>query len=240
VSSSSSLLILLPPAHAFLPSHLPDITIISPVFDDEEKDIIFFTASRGHHADIGGILPGSMPPTSTSIFEEGAHIVSFKIVHEGIFDRDSLVKYMIDEPAKYPGSSGCRNIRDVESDLKAVSGRHALCAMLVIYFIFVANCRKPQGHPTNQSQYVEHLFFVSRANIRNAVVDDYGLKTVQEYMYHIRNNAETSVRNLLKDVTKRAGTNVLSSIDYLDDGSPVNTGILIHIASADESVVRSN
>lgn len=54
------------------------------------------------------------------------------------------------------------------------------------------------------------------------VVDDYGLETVQEYMYHIRNNAEMSVRNLLKDVAKRAGSNVLSAIDYLDDGSPVS------------------
>jgi 5-oxoprolinase (ATP-hydrolysing) len=102
------------------PRHLPDITIISPVFDENSNEIIFFTASRGHHADIGGILPGSMPPTSTTIFEEGAHIVSFKIVREGIFDREGLVKYMVEDPAKYPGSSGCRNIRDVESDLKAV------------------------------------------------------------------------------------------------------------------------
>ena len=53
------------------------------------------------------------------------------------------------------------------------------------------------------------------------VVDDYGLKTVQEYMYHIRSNAELSVRNLLKDVAQRAGTNVLEAVDYLDDGSPV-------------------
>ena len=83
--------------------------------------VIFFTASRGHHADIGGILPGSMPPTSTTIFEEGAHIRSFKIVREGVFDSEGLYKHMVDEPAKYPGSSGCRNIRDVESDLKAVS-----------------------------------------------------------------------------------------------------------------------
>ena len=62
-----------------------------------------------------------MPPTSMTIFEEGAHIVSFKIVREGVFDSSGLVKHMIDEPSKYPGSSGCRNIRDVESDLKAVS-----------------------------------------------------------------------------------------------------------------------
>jgi 5-oxoprolinase (ATP-hydrolysing) len=52
-------------------------------------------------------------------------------------------------------------------------------------------------------------------------VKDYGLETVQEYMYHIRNNAEMSVRNLLRDVVKRAQSNVLQAIDYLDDGSPV-------------------
>lgn len=102
-------------------SHLPDITIITPVFDSKTKEIIFFTASRGHHADIGGILPGSMPPTSVNIFEEGAEIVSFKIVDGGVFDRDGLIDYMVTKPAQYPSSSGCRNIRDVESDLKAVS-----------------------------------------------------------------------------------------------------------------------
>ena len=52
------------------------------------------------------------------------------------------------------------------------------------------------------------------------MVEDYGLKTVQEYMYHIRNNAENSVRNLLRDVVKRLNTNILSAVDYLDDGSP--------------------
>ena len=55
-----------------------------------------------------------------------------------------------------------------------------------------------------------------------AVVEDYGLETVQEYMFHIRKNAEMSVRNLLKDVAKRAGTNILSAVDYLDDGSPAS------------------
>lgn len=87
----------------------------------ESNEIIFFTASRGHHADIGGILPGSMPPTSVNIFEEGAEIVSFKIVDGGVFDQQGLYEYMVEKPAQYPGSSGCRNIRDVESDLKAVS-----------------------------------------------------------------------------------------------------------------------
>ena len=102
-------------------SHLPDITIITPVFDAQTKEIIFFTASRGHHADIGGILPGSMPPTSVNLFEEGAEVVSFKIVNGGVFDQKGLHEYMLEKPAQYPGSSGCRNIKDVESDLKAVS-----------------------------------------------------------------------------------------------------------------------
>lgn len=115
------------------PSHLPDITIITPVFNPEaqadgRKDIIFFTASREHHADIGGILPGSMPPTSTNLREEGAEIVSFKVVDNGIFDKEGLEQRMVEEPAKWTGSSGCRNIRDVESDLKAVC--NVFCRLL--------------------------------------------------------------------------------------------------------------
>ncbi len=64
-------------------SHLPDITVITPVFN--AGSIVFFVASRGHHADIGGITPGSMPPASRTLEEEGAAIVSFKIVRKGTF-----------------------------------------------------------------------------------------------------------------------------------------------------------
>jgi 5-oxoprolinase (ATP-hydrolysing) len=105
--------------------HLPDITIITPVFSrDPPHEIIFFTASRGHHADIGGLLPGSMPPTSVTIFDEGANIESFKIVCGGVFDREGLWERMVEQPAKWEGSSGCRNFKDVESDLKAVGIIH--------------------------------------------------------------------------------------------------------------------
>ncbi|KAF8554499.1 Hydantoinase B/oxoprolinase [Imleria badia] len=174
-------------------SHLPDITVITPVFDAASNEIIFFTASRGHHADIGGILPGSMPPTSVSIFEEGAEIVSLKIVDGGVFDQKGLYEYMVEKPAQYPGSSGCRNIRDVESDLKAQ---------------IAANYKGVQ--------------------LIRAMVDEYGLKTVHEYMYHIRANAENSVRNLLVEVAKRAGSNVLTAVDYLDDGTPIQLRVEIN------------
>ncbi|KDE05790.1 hypothetical protein MVLG_03881 [Microbotryum lychnidis-dioicae p1A1 Lamole] len=99
-------------------SHLPDITCITPVFGQDGK-FIFFTASRGHHADIGGILPGSMPPTSKTIFEEGAQIKSFKVVSRGAYQRDELVRLLVDEPAQYEGCSGTRCLSDVESDLQA-------------------------------------------------------------------------------------------------------------------------
>ncbi|WVW78058.1 hypothetical protein I302_100009 [Kwoniella bestiolae CBS 10118] len=103
-------------------SHLPDLTVITPIFDEtpgNEDRIIFFTASRAHHSDIGGITGGSMPATSTCLKEEGAEIVSFKLVSEGKFDAKGLYQVLVEEPARYPGSSGCRNYKDVESDIKA-------------------------------------------------------------------------------------------------------------------------
>ncbi|KAL5334404.1 Hydantoinase B/oxoprolinase-domain-containing protein [Aspergillus crustosus] len=102
-------------------THLPDITTITPVFDDEEnpKEIIFFVANRGHHADIGGIVPGSMPPNSTELWQEGAAIESFKLINEGIFDEPGLVRRLYDEPASFPGCSGTRTLTENIADLKA-------------------------------------------------------------------------------------------------------------------------
>ncbi|KAH9219498.1 Hydantoinase B/oxoprolinase-domain-containing protein [Leptodontidium sp. 2 PMI_412] len=99
--------------------HLPDFTVITPVFDDQGKDIIFWAASRGHHADVGGILPGSMPPTSREIWEEGALVESFLLVRDGIFAEKELTKLIYEDPAQYPGCSGTRCLGDNISDLKA-------------------------------------------------------------------------------------------------------------------------
>jgi N-methylhydantoinase B/oxoprolinase/acetone carboxylase alpha subunit len=129
--------------------------LITPVFDSKTQEIIFFTASRGHHADIGGILPGSMPPTSVNIFEEGAEIVSFKIVDGGIFNREGLVEHMVDKPSQYPGSSGCRNIRDVESDLKAVRSFNYI--VLFDNHLGLANCSQSQRSTTHPSECVSLL-----------------------------------------------------------------------------------
>eukprot|EP00934_Nitzschia_sp_Nitz4_P003250 Nitzschia sp. Nitz4//scaffold289_size23394//17923//21827//NITZ4_008481-RA/size23394-augustus-gene-0.2-mRNA-1//1//CDS//3329545834//3240//frame0 len=97
-------------------SHLPDITVITPVF--YKGEIIFFLASRGHHADIGGIAPGSMPPHSKCLEDEGAMIVAFKLVKNGVFQEEGITE-ILKSPGKLPGNFGTRNLRDNLSDLRA-------------------------------------------------------------------------------------------------------------------------
>ncbi|KAH8597264.1 Hydantoinase B/oxoprolinase-domain-containing protein [Bisporella sp. PMI_857] len=100
-------------------THLPDITVITPIFDKEGKTISFYTASRGHHSEIGGILPGSMPASSTKLYEEGAQITSTFLVRDGVFLEEEISKILVDETAAYPGCSGTRRLSDNLNDLKA-------------------------------------------------------------------------------------------------------------------------
>ena len=94
-------------------THLPDVTVITPVFDKAGKGIIFLAASRGHHADIGGRTPGSAPPDSRHIDEEGVLIDSFLLVDQGRL-RESEAKELL-ASGKYP----CRNINQNMEDLAA-------------------------------------------------------------------------------------------------------------------------
>lgn len=98
-------------------THLPDITVISPTFKDGE--IIFYVASRAHHSDIGGLLPGSMPPHSKLLEFEGAAIHSELLVKDGKFQEERMTELLLVRPAKVPGCSGTRRLSDNLSDLKA-------------------------------------------------------------------------------------------------------------------------
>ena len=99
-------------------SHLPDLTLITPVFVPDREAPVFFVANRGHHADIGGISPGSMPPHSKFLWQEGAAFKSFKIVAAGEFQEAELRSHLL-APARHPGCSGTRLMQDNLSDLKA-------------------------------------------------------------------------------------------------------------------------
>ena len=94
-------------------THLPDVTVITPVFDDAGQQALFYVASRGHHADIGGKTPGSAPPDSRVIEDEGVLIDNFKMIDGGTF-REAETRALLGS-GPYP----CRNIEENLADLAA-------------------------------------------------------------------------------------------------------------------------
>jgi 5-oxoprolinase (ATP-hydrolysing) len=102
-------------------THLPDITVITPVFEqdtnDQKPSLLFFVASRGHHADIGGITPGSMPASSQSIIEEGVLLDNIRFVQNYQLD-DALLTKLLTQ-GQYPARKPDQNIADLRAQLAA-------------------------------------------------------------------------------------------------------------------------
>jgi 5-oxoprolinase (ATP-hydrolysing) len=96
-------------------THLPDVTVITPVF--QSNDVLFYVGSRGHHADIGGITPGSMPPGSKVVEEEGVLIDNFLLVEEGRFREKETVALLTG--GKYPVRNITQNIADLQAQIAA-------------------------------------------------------------------------------------------------------------------------
>jgi 5-oxoprolinase (ATP-hydrolysing) len=155
-------------------THLPDITVITPVFLEPipppplnqeghgTRDVVpqFFVASRGHHADIGGITPGSMPPQSHTLAEEGVLIDNFLLVDQGQFREREIRELLTSAP--YPARNVDQNVADLQAQIAAnVKG-------------------------------VEEL---------RRMVNHQGLATVQAYMGHVQNNAEACVRRVIDRLT---------------------------------------
>lgn len=98
-------------------THLPDVTVIAPVFDDAGREIRFFVANRGHHADIGGRTPGSTPPDSRTLDEEGVVIDDFLLVDGGAL-REAAFRDLL-AGARYPARSPDTNVADIKAQLAA-------------------------------------------------------------------------------------------------------------------------
>jgi 5-oxoprolinase (ATP-hydrolysing) len=146
-------------------SHLPDITVITPVFDRDSDTVAFFVASRGHHADIGGISPGSMPPHSHRLAEEGAAIVSSKLVRNGTFDEAGASELLLAPGCSgVPGVVGTRNLPDVLSDLRAQAAANARGIALVRELI------AEHGLSTVRA-YMRHIQANAEAAVREMLVD---------------------------------------------------------------------
>ena len=113
-------------------THLPDITVVTPVFDDAGKEILFYSASRGHHADVGGTAPGSMTPLATTVDEEGVLIDNFRIVDRGTFMEKELFALLTDHP--YPARNAAQNVADLKAQIAANEKGVAELRKMVAHF----------------------------------------------------------------------------------------------------------
>ncbi|WP_462322014.1 hydantoinase B/oxoprolinase family protein [Halochromatium sp.] len=98
-------------------THLPDVTVITPVFDAAGEQILFYVGSRGHHADIGGISPGSMPARSSRVDEEGLLIDNLKLVERGVFQHEAVMALLSAGP--YPARNPEQNLADLQAQIAA-------------------------------------------------------------------------------------------------------------------------
>jgi 5-oxoprolinase (ATP-hydrolysing) len=110
-------------------THLPDITVCTPVFDSSDRNILFWVASRGHHADVGGTAPGSMTPLATTVDEEGVLIDNFRLVEGGRFREKELIELLTDQP--WPCRNPTQNVADLRAQIAAnEKGVHELGRMV--------------------------------------------------------------------------------------------------------------
>ncbi|MDQ0506018.1 hydantoinase B/oxoprolinase family protein [Xanthobacter agilis] len=113
-------------------THLPDITVVMPVFDTAGARILFYVAARGHHADVGGIAPGSMSPRATTIEEEGVYIDTFKLVERGCFREAELGELLTTAP--YPVRNVTQNVNDLKAQIAAAERGARELAKMIAHF----------------------------------------------------------------------------------------------------------
>ncbi|WP_283937969.1 hydantoinase B/oxoprolinase family protein [Sphingomonas caseinilyticus] len=158
-------------------THLPDITVIVPVFYGHEAEPSAFVAARGHHADIGGIAPGSMPPDSRSIEDEGVLIDNFLLVDEGHF-RETEMRELL-ASGVHPARNPDRNLSDLRAQLAAcVRGAETLVQTARDY------------GPGVVAAYMDHVLANAEESVRRLLdrLED------GEFTYEMDNGARIAVR----------------------------------------------
>ncbi len=113
-------------------THLPDVTVVTPVFGDTGEQILFYVASRGHHEDIGGLTPGSMTPRATKIEQEGVLIDCVKLAEDGRF-RENEIRALL-SGARYPARQPDKNIADLKAQVAANARGADEIAKMIAHF----------------------------------------------------------------------------------------------------------
>jgi 5-oxoprolinase (ATP-hydrolysing) len=181
-------------------THLPDITVIVPVFYGEESHPSAFVAARGHHADIGGIAPGSMPPDSRSITEEGVLIDNELLVDEGHF-REAEMRALLGS-GEWPARNPARNISDLKAQLAAcVRGAEVLAATARDY------------GPDVVAAYMNHVLANAEESVRRLLdrLED------GEFDYEMDNGAHVRVRISVDKASRSALFDFTGTSDQLPD-----------------------
>jgi 5-oxoprolinase (ATP-hydrolysing) len=166
-------------------THLPDITVITPVFAVEAvsgESPIFYVASRGHHADIGGLTPGSMPPHSTCLAEEGILIDNLLLVKQGQFQEQEFLNLLSQPP--YPARNPTQNLADIQAQVAAnESGVQELRRMVQHY-----------GLPMVQA-YMQHVQDNAEAAVRRAIA----VLKDGSFCYEMDDGAQIQVKITIRD-----------------------------------------
>jgi 5-oxoprolinase (ATP-hydrolysing) len=156
-------------------THLPDLTVVTPVFDKSGKDVRYFVASRAHHADIGGSTPGSMPPASRTIDEEGVLFDGVRIVANGeLLEAD--VRAIL-ASGRYPARNPDQNIADLKAQLAANARGIAELARLLERF-GIRTVERYMGHVQSNAAQCVRAAIERLRNGRFAVELDGGEKVV--------------------------------------------------------------
>ena len=213
-------------------THLPDITVIAPVILDGQTKPSFFTAARGHHADIGGITPGSMPPDSHTIEDEGVLIENFLLVQDGRL-REAETRALF-ASAKHPARDIDRNIADLKAQIAAcVRGGEELKRLVACYG--AAGVAAYMGHvQDNAEEQIKRViaklkggaFKVAMDNgaeVRVAITPDRGSRTVRIDFTGTSPQSETNFNAPLA-ITRAATLYVFRTL--VDDNIPLNEGCL--------------
>ena len=158
-------------------THLPDITVVTPVFDQAQKEILFYVGSRGHHADIGGITPGSMPPGSTSVEQEGVLIDNFLLVERGRLREAETVALL--SAGHWPARNPAQNVADLRAQVAAnEKGVQALGEMVARYGLEVVQA------------YMRHVQDNAEESVRRVI----GVLKDGAFEYPLDNGAVIRVR----------------------------------------------
>lgn len=149
-------------------SHLPDVTVVTPVHEPQTGRVLFFTASRAHHAEIGGIRPGSMPPMSRNLAEEGVLISNFKLVDRGQSREAELASLL--STARYPTRSLADNLADIAAQVAANNqGARDLARLVERYTLAVVEAY--MGHIQRAAETKMRAALARLPSGRHAFVD---------------------------------------------------------------------